>query len=451
MIELTPTVTDWSYNKALESYACVANKPYSLFFDSSMKSHPLSKWSFIAFDPIETIESKNDVVKHNNIAIKESDVFSFIKKRLDNYNIKKSKNINIPFYGGAAGYFGYDLGRQIEKLPNDTIDDLNLPDCMVGIYTKVIAFDHKNKKSFFISLSQDKKIISPPDTGNIDIDAYSPPQNTTWKEQVSANEYKRKIAKTIDYINSGEIYQANISRRFDSILPDNFNAFNHYILLRNINPAPFGAFMNFDNFQLSCSSPERFLTLKNNNVETRPIKGTLSTDKNPNELKNSKKDNAENLMIVDLLRNDISKTCKPHSVKVSSLCNIETFKGIHHLVSTITGELKENENALSLLKSCFPGGSITGAPKIRSMGIIEELEETRRGPYCGAMGYIGFNGDMDTNIIIRTLIYKNGKAYLQTGSGIVSDSNLSQELQEGLDKAEKIFESFRPAKKESAA
>lgn len=450
MIELTPIISDWPYDKALETYASLADQPYALFFDSARRQHPLSQWSFIAWAPIETIECKNGVITHNGKTTPQSDIFDFIQSRLDHYKVNISNNCNASFYGGAAGYLGYDLGRQLEVLPDDTIDDLNLPDCMIGIYTRVISFDHKNKVAQFIALKKDDEIIKPPSI-NKESNAISSNIIACWEEKTPQESYKNNIQKVINYIHAGEIYQANLSRRFDLELPKNFNAFDHYKSLRLINSAPFNAFMNFGSFQLASCSPERFMTLKNNKVETRPIKGTLPSSEDPQKLKDSKKDNAENLMIVDLLRNDISKVCQSHSVTVPTLCNIETFDGLHHMVSTIEGDLKADENATSLLKSCFPGGSITGAPKIRAMEIIEELEPTRRGPYCGAMGYIGFNGNMDTSIIIRTLIYKNQKAYLQTGSGIVSDSIPEQELQEGLDKAQKIFESYLPLSGEHAA
>lgn len=437
-------VNDWPYDKIIETFLSLAEKPYTLFFDSSRPSHPLNKWSFIVWDPIETIKCKNGQITHNDKQIEEIDLFSFLQTRLNDYNFD-SIDLPAPFNVGLAGYFGYDLGRQLETIPNNTDDDLDLPDCALGIYTNIIAFDHQNQKGYFIheedSEAPQTKEEKPTSTF----------KEITWQNKTSDNNYKNSIQQIIDYIHAGEIYQANISRRFDANLPENFKPADHYTYLRSINSAPFSAFMNFGSFQLASTSPERFITVDGHTVETRPIKGTLPAYKNPDDLQRSKKDRAENLMIVDLLRNDISKNCKPHSVKVPSLCNVETFAGVHHLVSTIMGELTEDRTSIDLLRDCFPGGSITGAPKIRAMEIIEELEPTRRGPYCGAMGYIGFNGNMDTNIIIRTIIYKDGKAHLQTGSGIVSDSNPEAELQEGLDKAQKIFESFEPSEEENAA
>lgn len=409
----------------------ILSQPYSLFFDSNRSTHPASQWSFLCYDPIETIETKNGIIAHNDNIIGAHDFFEFLQSRLNNYNFEFAST-DIPFIGGAAGYFGYDLGFQIEPMTRQTVDDLKAPDAAIGIYTNILAFNHSNNETWLIG---DEPNLSK---------TIKPAHNKTlhWQPQINEQDYLNDIQKVIDYIYAGEIYQANLSRRFDAESPSNFSPQEHYFKLREINSAPYSAFMNFKDMQLSCCSPEQFLSINNNIVTTRPIKGTLSSSQSPNILLSSEKDIAENIMIVDLLRNDLSKVCDFHSVQTPQICALETFEGLHHLVSTITGTLQDNIKPLDVLRACFPGGSITGAPKIRAMQIIEELETTQRGPYCGAMGYIGFNGNMDSNIIIRTLIYKNNRAYLQTGSGIVSDSNVKNELQETLDKAQKIFESF---------
>ncbi len=422
-------IRQWHGADILTCAEDLAARSYTIFFDSNRPAHPLNQWSFLCWNPVETIIYKNGVITHNNIEHEETDLFQFIQSRLKHYSFEQS---NIPFTGGAAGYFGYDIGRQLETLPNDTVDDLNLPDATLGIYQNVIAYDHVHDTTWIIG-------ESPEITGT---PKHYHPIPISWDTAQTDKEYCKDIQTVIDYIHAGEIYQANLSRRYQAVLPQGFNPFTHYKTLRIINSAPFSSFMNFNEFQLSSSSPERFLSLKNRAVDTRPIKGTRPDTQDPEILKNNIKERAENLMIVDLLRNDISKVCAQNSVKVPSLCDIETFEGLHHMVSTVQGILQHGKTACDLLQACFPGGSITGAPKIRAMQIIEELEETRRGPYCGAMGYIGFNGDMDTNIIIRTLIYKNNKTYLQVGSGIVSDSTPQKELTETKQKAQKIWESF---------
>lgn len=428
----TLRIEKWEGSNALECYQAIHDQPYALWFDSNRPSHPLNKWSFICWNPIETITTKNGVITHDGKVIDATDIFEFIQSRLNKYAIS-ADTTDIPFTGGFAGYFGYDLGRQLENIPENAIDDINMPDMMIGLYKNVLAFDHKNNEAWkFGNTPFPKTKNTFPKQNN----------NLEWQTQKSEKEYCADIQKIIDDIHAGEVYQVNLSRRFDAKLANDFDTFEHYLHLRKVNPAPFSAYLNFGDIKLASCSPEQFLNVKNNAVETRPIKGTLPSSQPADILINSTKDRAENTMIVDLLRNDLSKVCDYHSVKVPNLCNLETFEGLHHLVSTVQGVLKKNNKPTDLLRACFPGGSITGAPKIKAMQIIEELEPTRRGAYCGSIGMIGFNDAMNTSIAIRTLIYANDKAYLQAGSGIVSDSNPEQELQESLDKASKIFESF---------
>ncbi len=434
-------IKQWDGENALTCYEALSDQPYALFFDSNNTAHALNNFSIICWNPVETITAKNRIITHNNKTIADKDVFSFIQTRLDQYNFKSPDN-NLPFTGGAAGYFGYDLARGLEDISNKTIDDINIPDMMIGIYTNVIIFNHRTQKSWIITACPKEEKLLKLRITEIQKTAYTPPL-LNWKTEKSDKDYKNNIQKIIDDIYAGEVYQVNLSRRFEAKPPEDFNSFTHYKHLRKINPAPFSSYMNFGQIKLSSCSPERFLKTEGKNVETRPIKGTLPSSLPSEQLKQSKKDRAENTMIVDLLRNDLSKVCDYHSVKVPELCALETFEGLHHLVSTIKGTLKKNKTSTDLLRACFPGGSITGAPKIRAMKIIENLETYRRSAYCGAMGYIDFNGNMDTNITIRTLIYANKTLYLQTGGGIVSDSVPEDELQESLDKADKIFESFK--------
>jgi para-aminobenzoate synthetase component 1 len=330
-----------------------------------------------------------------------------------------------------------------------------MPDLALGIYDQVIAFDHEKNQAWIITHAPNyhdarKKqdyllgLIAHPETR-------TPYQDThlDWQSNYEACDYIDMVKKTIEYIKAGDIFQANLSQRFDARLPPGFDPFNHYLHLREVNKAPFAGYMNCGAVKISSASPERFLTVKAGKVETRPIKGTrpradddtLDREYRKNLLE-SEKDRAENTMIVDLLRNDLSKVCTAKSVDVKELCKLETFASVHHLVSTVRGELKKNKTAIDLMKACFPGGSITGAPKIRAMEIIEELEPTRRGPYCGAMGYIGFDGTMDSNILIRTLVYEPGKVSFQVGGGITADSNPDDEYQETFHKAESLFRSF---------
>jgi para-aminobenzoate synthetase component 1 len=262
--------------------------------------------------------------------------------------------------------------------------------------------------------------------------------------------YETAVQRVIDYILAGDIFQANLSQCLQTRLPSGLTGFNLYRRLRKVNPAPFAAFVRFDDIEIVSASPERFLKLQQGRIETCPIKGTRPRGATPQadqalaaELLASEKDRAENVMIVDLLRNDLSRVCRDGSVNVPRLCELETFATVFHLVSTVTGELLPGKTAVDLLRACFPGGSITGAPKIRAMEIIAELEPTQRGPYCGSIGYIGFDGSMDTSITIRTYGIKDGIVTFQAGGGIVADSRPADEYEETVAKARALIRALK--------
>ena len=459
ILELKDKITD-----PLQVFATLEHLPYSLLFDSADRKHQDARYSFIVSHPIETIEAKNGEITCINWDGQtkfEDDPFEVIETRMKHWREDTETVRGLPpFQGGAAGMFGYDLGRGIETLPKTAIDNSDMPDMAVGIYDQVIAFDHEKEQTWLITHAPGYEEARRKQEYLLSL-IEGPPEldkegqvNLHWQANFSPYGYKQNVQKVIDYIKAGDIFQANIAQRFDALLPQDFKPFGHYLRLRKTNPAPFACYMNFGNIQISSASPERFLTSKSRQVHTKPIKGTrphskdIKTDlENRKNLETSEKDRAENTMIVDLLRNDLSKVCTAKSVEVAELCAVETFASVHHLVSTIRGELKDGKTPFDLLKACFPGGSITGAPKIRAMEIIEEIEPTRRGPYCGSMGYIGFDGTMDTNILIRTLVFENNliggpRVSLQSGGGIVADSDPDAEYQETLDKAEAMFKSF---------
>ncbi len=459
---MTPFIRELKTKDPLGAFAALEHLPYSLLLDSADQKHPNARYSFIVSHPIETIESKDGQVLITNWeeqTTQDGDVFDVITKRLKHW-IPHTQTIRglPPFQGGAAGYFGYDLARNIETLPETAKDNPDMPDLAVGIYDQVLAFDHIKEQAWIITHAKNyhdarKKqdyilgLISRPPT----------PEKFTetsldWTPDFTQKSYKKQVSKVIDYIKAGDIFQANLSQRFEAKLPKDFDTFAHYCHMRKVNPAPFASYMNCGDITISSASPERFITVKDRMVETRPIKGTRprsndtsQDERNRRALEASEKDRAENTMIVDLLRNDLSKTCLSNSVQVNELCKTESFAGVHHLVSSIRGTLKKDKTPLELIKNSFPGGSITGAPKIRAMEIIEELEPNRRGPYCGSMAYIGFDNSMDTSILIRTLVYEKNNVSLQVGGGIVADSNPEEEYQETLDKARAIFDSFKPA------
>ncbi len=456
---MKPFIHDITGIDYLKAFLAVKHMPYSLLLDSSDRKHPNSRYSFVMCNPIETIEALEGSITVTNWEQKLSisgDPFSLLQSRIKSWVAETSHIPNMPpFQGGAAGLFGYDLGRYLEELPAIAASGGSAPDMAVGIYDQVLAHDHLLKKTYIFTHARNEEEARKKREFLVELfskDIEMPQYKATklnWSSNFDKKSYKAQVQKVIDYIHAGDIFQANLAQRFDAELPEDFDPFIHYLHMREVNPAPFSAYMNIGNIKIASTSPERFVTARNKNVETCPIKGTRPHVSDftqdcayKKELQASEKDRSENTMIVDLMRNDLSKVCEAHTVDVSGLCELETFASVHHLVSTIKAKLAHDKNALDLLRACFPGGSITGAPKIRAMEIIEELEPTRRTAYCGSIGYIGFDDCMDTNILIRTLVYEDDKVSLQTGGGIVAGSNPTEEYQETLDKAYAIFDSF---------
>ncbi|NKD87792.1 aminodeoxychorismate synthase component I [Haematospirillum sp. 15-248] len=355
-----------------------------------------------------------------------------------------------PFHGGLIGWISYEAGRHLETLPVPKTDDISVPEVAFGVYKAALVFDTSCRRAFLTHTPDGK------DTAKRLLDAAGttplPPPRTDgillYPEQ-DDEEAAQAIAQVIDFIRAGDIFQANWTRRFMGHLPDGFPVFDLYRRLRQASPAPFAAFAHFGGATVLSASPERFLKVQaDGTVETRPIKGTRKRGQTPaedkallDELINSKKDQAENLMIVDLMRNDLSRVCRTGSVKVPVLNGPETFASVHHLVSVVRGRLRKGENAISLLKATFPGGSITGAPKIRAMEIINTLEPGRRGPYCGSIFWIGADGSMDSSIVIRTLVAgRTGRLVAQAGGGIVADSSPADEVEEARTKVAPLLQ-----------
>lgn len=426
-----------------------ADEPWSVFLDSNQPEAIHGRYDIISSRPKVCITSKNNkntIDSWPDSLLVPGDPFSILKEYLQANN-SKDQELKFPFLGGAIGYFSYDLGRTLEKLPSIAEDDLSLPDMKVGIYSWAIIVDHNKKNSVLVG---DKTDLRMQRNWN-DLVSYVLNKTPLKKRQefnvlseiesnMSEDTYTQAFTKIKSYIREGDCYQVNLAQRFNASIEG--DVWQAYCLLRSINPSPFSAYLNYKDFQILSNSPERFLSVKEDIVQTKPIKGTRPRSKNSHEdgvllqeLINSKKDQAENVMIVDLLRNDISKNCALGSVKVPKLFDIESYPNVHHMVSTITGKLRENRSTIDLLRGSFPGGSITGAPKLRSMEIIEELEPHRRGIYCGSIGYISSDGNMDTNIAIRTILHKDQKMYFYAGGGIVYDSEVNAEYQETFDKA----------------
>ncbi|MEQ1916584.1 MAG: aminodeoxychorismate synthase component I [Gallionella sp.] len=382
---------------------------------------------------------------HHSLVIDAQDVqaFELLKSEL----IEPVTPIkDVPFAGGVLGYWSYDLARSMEGVPELAVDAEQLPLMMVGIYDWALLVDHQQQRCRLVShlrFPETRQLLD--DIARV---LKSPLMEMTTPFQVqsevqsnfNSERYAQAYAQVQAYLQSGDCYQINLAQRFSATATG--DAYAAYLHLREISPAPYAAFLDFPGVQILSASPERFLSVQDGAVETKPIKGTRprgidaeSDSRYARELASHPKDRAENLMIVDLLRNDLGKSCEPGSVVVPKLFEVESYTNVHHLVSTVRGVLKKGCSALDVLRDCFPGGSITGAPKHRAMNIIEQLEPHRRGVYCGVIGYIGFDGNMDSNIAIRTLVYSHGEIRCWAGGGIVADSLCDAEYQETLDKA----------------
>jgi para-aminobenzoate synthetase component 1 len=429
-------------------FAPWSERPWAVFLDSGFPHSRQGRYDIIAADPVATLQTRGNLteIRHgNNTRLSPDDPFDLVKQALGE---SAADSAALPFCGGAIGYFGYDLARRLEKLPVLAADAENIPEMAVGIYDWALVVDHRERRSWLVGQGRaPATAVRWPHLRH----AFSQIQTIGWPRkdfsvdsEVASNmsfaAYGQAFRRIQHYIREGDCYQVNLAQRFSARCHG--SPWAAYETLRHINPAPFSAFLNYPHVQLLSSSPERFLKVKGGTVETKPIKGTRPRSPNPEEdmysreaLRESLKDRAENVMIVDLLRNDIGKNCAAGSVHVPALFAVESYTTVHHLVSTVRGRLAEGRHALDLLRDCFPGGSITGAPKIRAMEIIEELEPNRRGAYCGAIGYVGFDGAMDTNIAIRTLIHSDHGIRFWAGGGIVADSVLEQEYQECYHKA----------------
>lgn len=455
-----------------------AGRPGSVLLDSGMIMDGLSRYSFICTDPFLTITARGkrvEIRKENGgsrgIEVLEGNPLDIIGELMKQYEMNR-EGCPFPFTGGAAGFFAYDLGRQLEELPDIAEDDLGVPDCWLGFYDVVAAVDHVAGTVYLVSTGfsaggtagpphrvesrlnwlEDRLLRGLEKTAAVGGNKGSKPgrrpqDSTGLVPGFDRPGYCSVVQRARDYIAAGDIFQVNLSQRFS--LSRQEDPWTIYRRLRQINPAPMAAFINCGDLQVACASPERFLKVSGRMVETRPIKGTRPRGKTPeedrqmrDELWRSEKDRAELVMIVDLERNDLGRVCVPGSVQVPELYRLEEHPTVFHLVSTVTGRLEEGKGITGLLKASFPGGSITGAPKIRAMEIIEELEPVRRGLYCGSIGYLAFNGDADLNIVIRTLVCTPDKIYFQVGGGITIDSDPLAEFKETLDKGRALAKSL---------
>lgn len=434
------------------------------FLDSAMRHESLGRYSYVAADPFGQLIADQGSVRWNNepVSMPPRDAISHY---LELYRTVEQAGLP-PFQGGAIGYFSYEFGRLLERLPKPEVPEQGtMPDAIWNFYDVVLAFDHTEQKVWLIStgfpeLEESARAERAAERAGLFLDQFTRLESgvaerkpaiprTEWNSNFDRESYMQAVSRVVEYILDGDIFQANIAQCFSANIPENYAPWQFYKQLRQKNAATFAAFLDHGDIIIASSSPERFLAVTGSHVETRPIKGTMPRSSDPvkdkqlaDMLLGSEKDRAENLMIVDLMRNDLSRVCRPHSVLTPVLCGLETYASVHHLVSVVTGELAKNTSLMDLIAASFPGGSITGAPKLRAMEIITEIERQARGIYCGSIGYMGFNGNCDSNIGIRTVLFQGGKAVFQAGGGITALSDPAAEYQETLDKAARIFSVF---------
>lgn len=468
MRKLKPLIEEIKLEHPLdETFALFIGDPYPFWLDSSLPGGKMGRWSFIGSTPFLTLKTygKKIFMEEEGILTQtEANPFKVLRAQLNRFSLERT-GTDIPFLGGAVGFLSYDLGRMVEQIPDQTTDDLNTPDIYLSFYHTVLAIDHMENRAYIIASGLPDNNEKAATKAAADLALFkeklaqaTPKLPDPWAEpNISASNihthftpeaYCQAVDTVKQYIVAGDIYQANMTQRLDA--PLKMPPYQLYRRLRRANPAPFAAYLDCgDDFRVLSSSPERFLWLENNTVETRPIKGTRPRGKTPaedransEELLASKKDHAELVMIIDLERNDLGRVCSYGTVHVPELIILEEYATVFHLVSTVRGKLAPGKDTVDLIKASFPGGSITGAPKIRAMEIIEELEPFRRGVYTGSIGYIGFDGRTDLNIAIRTFINKGDRVHLQVGGAIVFDSDPRLEYEETIHKAKALLKSL---------
>ena len=433
---------------AKQLFSHIESMPWAMLLRSASESHVDSRYDILVAQPIatfETIGAETTVNVNEECEVSTSDPFELLDQYQQQLLPTTTEHSELPFVGGALGYFSYDLGRRVETLPSLAQRDIEAPDMAVGLYEWAIVVDHKLKTACIVGQNIDSHLdwLTSQSKHNAVIQpAFG--LTASWQSNMSQDSYANKFDSVQEYLLSGDCYQINLAQRFRADYQG--SEWLAYEKLEQYNSAPFSGFIRLEHSAILSVSPERFLELNSGTIETKPIKGTRPRsddreidDAHAQDLMSAEKDQAENLMIVDLLRNDIGRVAKPGTVHVPKLFDIESFPAVHHLVSTIRADLDSQYSATDLLRACFPGGSITGAPKVRAMQIIEELEPHRRSAYCGSIGYISRNGRMDTSITIRTLVAENNTLYAWAGGGVVFDSDCASEYQETLDKLSRIL------------
>ena len=437
----------------------LAHWPRLLLLESALQREPVGRFSFLMADP----------VKHWTLAAPCYGADPLTEFRSTSEQWAAENQLGLPpFQGGVAGLMGYELGQSWERVATPGYDEFQLPVMAVGLYDCVIAWDHQTNRVWLISQgwpesdrhartdraarrirsvkhALDAKLVERSLSSHSEVLLEFAPQfplanHPQVTSSFSRENYLRTVERVIEYIDAGDIFQANLSQRL--LTRASGASTDLYSRLRLVNPAPFAGLMQWDDWSIVSASPERFLSVINGEIETRPIKGTRQRKRGPeadlftrDELRQSEKDRAENVMIVDLLRNDLSRVCLPGTVRVPQLCAVESYETVQHLVSEVRGHLDPQYTIWDLFRATFPGGSISGAPKVRAMQIIAELEPTVRGPYCGSLFYVGADGKTDSNLLIRSFVQRYGWLQCHVGGGIVAQSNPAAEYEETLTKA----------------
>ncbi|MBD3675711.1 MAG: anthranilate synthase component I family protein [Planctomycetaceae bacterium] len=447
----------------------ITHRPGLIFFDSALRHAELGRYSFLTASPIRKYELQTATYGLDPFAAPRKDLSGLSLSTLDGLP---------PFQGGIAGMLSYELNECFEKVPSQGRDEFQTPVLAAGLYDWVIAWDHEQNRAWLISHGLDPESLTPDsnrarrcldeilseiessDSATAlacDVppkplsDSPSPVGLQEFPELHSdfrRDDYLRSVEQVVEYICAGDIFQANLSQRL--LHPLTESVLDLYGRLRTVNSATYAGLMLWNDWAIASASPEQFLEVRGRDVETRPIKGTRRRGMSPeaelytgDELRESSKEMAENVMITDLLRNDLSRVCRPGTVHAPELCRVETYATVQHLVSVVRGQLKAEHDAWDLLSATFPGGSITGAPKVRAMEIITELEPTARGPYCGTLFYLGHDGSLDSNILIRSFIVKDGWIQCRVGGGITAKSSPAAEYQETLHKAEGMLRALK--------
>ncbi len=445
-----PRTQELSYSHLMRFIAdYVAQLPYALYLKGNGSQANSGRYSMLTAQPYMRFEGQQGQVEvthpNGDTSYHSSCPFELLKQYMP-----EPTHCDLPMTGGLMGYWAYELGSVLEPSVPRRVDDLQLPDMQLGLYDWVILIDEQEKTAQLIQqgLHPNAEQVWQRNCETFTRDTlHCESKNFEFMGELQSNmsfaQYQRAFKQVKHHLQQGDCYQVNLAQRFSAAFKGSY--WGLFCEMNRINPAPFSAFMRLPNSAIISCSPERFLSYKNGIVETKPIKGTLPRECDPIELINSEKDRAENLMIVDLMRNDIGKVCKPGSVQVPKLFEIESYTSVHHLVSTVTGELLDDLSAIDLLKACFPGGSITGAPKISAMQKIANLEPNARHTYCGSIGYIDYAGNMDTSIAIRTGVATRNNFYVWAGGGIVNDSICEAEYQECFDKIKPFMQIIEQA------